>query len=41
MVEPIITMTEAAVKRAKSLMTNADADIVGLRIGISLSLIHI
>ena len=35
MVEPIITMTEAAIKRAKSLMSSAKADIVGLRVGIS------
>jgi len=32
---PIITLTEAAVARAKRLLARADADVAGLRVGIS------
>ncbi len=35
MTTPIITMTEAAVERAKAIMARAEADVTGLRVGIS------
>ena len=35
MVEPIITMTEAATARARLLMSAADSEIIGLRVGIN------
>jgi iron-sulfur cluster assembly protein len=35
MTAPIITMTDAAVERAKRLMAQAEAGVAGLRVGIS------
>lgn len=35
MTAPIITLTDTAVERAKSLMARAEADVAGLRVGIS------
>lgn len=35
MTAPIITMTDAAVERAKRLMAGAEAGVAGLRVGIS------
>jgi iron-sulfur cluster assembly protein len=35
MTTPIITMTDAAVERAKAIMARAEADVTGLRVGIS------
>ncbi len=35
MTAPIITMTETAVERAKSLMARAEEGVAGLRVGIS------
>ncbi|MFT5180576.1 MAG: iron-sulfur cluster assembly accessory protein [Alphaproteobacteria bacterium] len=35
MTAPIITMTTAAIERAKRLMASAEADVAGLRVGIS------
>ncbi len=35
MTAPIITMTDTAVERAKSLMARAEAGVAGLRVGIS------
>lgn len=35
MTAPIITLTDAAVERAKKLMASADAGVTGLRVGIS------
>jgi iron-sulfur cluster assembly protein len=35
MTAPIITMTDAAVERAKAIMARAEADVTGLRVGIS------
>ena len=35
MTSPIITMTEAAVVRARWLMSSANPDVVGLRVGIN------
>ena len=35
MTNPIITMTEAATARARLLMSSADSEIIGLRVGIN------
>ena len=35
MTNPIITMTEAATARARLLMSAADSEIIGLRVGIN------
>ena len=35
MAAPIITMTDAAVERAKAIMAHADEAVTGLRVGIS------
>ena len=35
MAAPIITMTDAAIERARRLMASAEADVAGLRVGIS------
>jgi iron-sulfur cluster assembly protein len=35
MTAPIITMTDAAVERAKAIMARAEAGVTGLRVGIS------
>jgi len=35
MTAPIVTLTSAAVERAKSLMSRAEAGVAGLRVGIS------
>lgn len=35
MAEPIITLTDAAADRVKALMSRAEDDVVGLRVGLS------
>ena len=32
--KPLLTLTDAAVRRVKNIMDNADSDVIGLRIGI-------
>ena len=35
MTNPVITMTDAATKRARLLMSSANSDVIGLRVGIN------
>ena len=36
-----IKLTSSAIKRVKTLMERADSGVLGLRVGVTLSLIHI